>query len=531
MPKIRFSKQALQSHLFAYLLAWGLIACLVGHSRTADAQTMNALYFDGQGAYVELPAPMFHQFTASTIEVWVKWDDIHNWSRVFDFGREGNAMVVQSEKSSRTLNFAIYDRNGSRHRIQANNAIPVGQWFHIAVTSGPQGMALYLNGNLVGTDEYTGGMEQVTGGSYYLGRSNWPDDKPFQGYMSEFRMWNRQRTQTEIRRTMERRLTGKEPNLVAYWHLDQMNGAELPNVAGEATARAVANARIASIPQIARYLVPGEMEKEKKARQISAQAHFQKGDFLNAYWDYQAALDLGPGDAQTRMAMLETLKKSQMRVALLPFQTTELNIDTELAYHTAYTTVAQSRPAYLEWLTPATTQFALYEQGVATTSDQQTLINAAKTWGIRLIVLCTIQNVNTDQSRSKRDTETAYIRTPSQTLSDSLSSVRYTLISQSAYAKSQASVQIIDVETGRVIDNQTLFAEAEDQIEYADYSGDQYALWSKRGARYSRLVDQEPRFFARKKLQSDQELTTLVLQKLGQDIAQRIQSVLTTYHP
>ena len=63
-----------------------------------------------------------------------KWDRIKNWSRVFDFGREGNAFVVQSEKSSRTLNFAIYDRNGRRHRMQARNTIPVGQWFHLAVS-------------------------------------------------------------------------------------------------------------------------------------------------------------------------------------------------------------------------------------------------------------------------------------------------------------------------------------------------------------------------------------------------------------
>lgn len=130
----------------------------------ADAQTMNVLYLDGNGAHAELPSEMFHQFTESTVETWVKWERIQNWSRIFDFGREGNAMVVQSEKSSRTLNFAIYDRSGNRHRIQAKNAIPKGQWFHLAVTSGSQGMTLYINGELAGADPYTGGLEQVTGG-------------------------------------------------------------------------------------------------------------------------------------------------------------------------------------------------------------------------------------------------------------------------------------------------------------------------------------------------------------------------------
>jgi hypothetical protein len=236
----------------------------------ANAQTTNVLYLNGKGAHVELPATLFHQFSETTIETWVKWEHIQNWARIFDFGRESNAVVLQSEKSSRTLNFAIYDRNGNRHRIQANNAIPVGQWFHVAVTCGAQGMALYINGELAGTDDYTGGLEQVTGGTYYIGRSNWPDDKPFQGYISEFRIWNEQRSQTQIQRTMQRRLKGTEPNLVAYWHFDQTQNDRVANTTGTSPAHLIQNAHLVPVPPIARYLMPGEMEKEKEARQRSS---------------------------------------------------------------------------------------------------------------------------------------------------------------------------------------------------------------------------------------------------------------------
>ena len=498
---------------------------------TLHAQTMNALYLHGNGAHVELPSSMFHQFTASTIEVWVKWERIQNWSRVFDFGREGNAFVVQSEKSSRTLNFAIYDRNGNRHRIQASNVIPVGQWFHIAVTSGPQGMALYINGDLIGTDTYQGGLEQVTGGQYYIGRSNWPSDKPFQGYLSEFRIWNHQRSQAEIRRTMQRRLTGKEPNLMAYWRFDQTQGSEIPNAVGSPTASLKQNARLVSVPPIARYLIPGEMAKDQQARQTSAQQNWDRGNFIGAYRDYQAALDLSPGDTQLRTNLLNALEKGQIKAALFPFQVANSTINPKLAYITTQTNLTQNRPAYMEWFTSADLQFALYEQGVSAHSLQQALIDAAKAWHIRLLVLTNINEINVNKSRPKRETETAFFRADNQTTTDSLRSVRYNIISQSATATGQATVQIIDVETGQVLGNQIVATENHDQIEYASYSGDAYALWSKRGSRYRRLINNEKRFLARKELKSDTELTNEMLESLGQKIAQHIQAVITSYTP
>jgi hypothetical protein len=472
----------------------------------ADAQTMNVLYLDGNGAHAELPSEMFHQFTESTVETWVKWERIQNWSRIFDFGREGNAMVVQSEKSSRTLNFAIYDRSGNRHRIQAKNAIPKGQWFHLAVTSGSQGMTLYINGELAGADPYTGGLEQVTGGQYYIGRSNWPNDKPFQGYISEFRIWNCQRSQTEIQRTMQRRLTGKEPELGAYWHFDQAQNDQISNAIstqGAHPARLIQNAHLVPVPPVARYLMPGEIEKDKLARQTSAQANWERGNYIAAYRDYQAALDLSPGDTQIRTDMLKALEKSQIRAALLPFRTSNADAKTDVAYITTQTDLSRNRPAYINWLTPTTLQFALYDQGVSKQSSQQELIDAAKAWNIRIIILSTITENTITKSRPKRESETAYLRLENQTISDSLRSVRYNNITQNATATSQATLQVIDVETGRILDNQILNAQINDQIEYADYSGDPYALWAKRGSRYKRLITQEARFLARKELKTD----------------------------
>ncbi len=495
------------------------------------AQTTNVLYLNGQGAHVTLPTTLFHQFSEATIETWVKWEQIQNWSRIFDFGREGNAVVLQSEKSSRTLNFAIYDRNGNRHRIQANNAIPVGQWFHVAATCGAQGMALYINGERVGTDTYTGGLEQVAGGTYYIGRSNWADDKPFQGYISEFRIWNVQRSHTQIQRTMQRRLTGNEPNLVAYWHFDQAQDDQVSNTASTYPAQLMQNAHLVPVAPIARYLIPGEIEKEKEIRQASAQTNWERGNYIGAYRDYQAALDLSPNNTNIRTNMLKALEKSHITAALMPFQITDAKTNPEEAYLATYTYLTHHRPAYIEWLTPATIQFLQYEQGLTTRPPQQTIIEAAKSWNIRLVVLATIKEINIDPSGPKRESQTAYLRADNQTLADSLSHVRYNIITQQVKVTSQALLQVIDVETGRILNNQLVRSETQDQIEYADYSGDPYALWTKRGSRYQRLINQEPRFLARQKLKTDDELTHEALQELGNHIAQQVASVVATYHP
>ena len=63
------------------------------------AQEMQAIRFDGMGSYVELPSGIFGEEGNATIEAWVKWEQFNEWSRVFDFGREGNALSFRTIKS------------------------------------------------------------------------------------------------------------------------------------------------------------------------------------------------------------------------------------------------------------------------------------------------------------------------------------------------------------------------------------------------------------------------------------------------
>ena len=153
----------------------------------------HALYLNGKGAHVQLPDNMLVPLAEATVETWVKWEKLNRWSRVFDFGREGNAAVLQNERISSTLGFAIYDRAGKRHRVRETKAVTLDTWYHIAVVCGSGGMELYINGELAKKNGYEGGLNEVAGGYSYIGRSNWPQDDFFTGYISDFRIWGKRR--------------------------------------------------------------------------------------------------------------------------------------------------------------------------------------------------------------------------------------------------------------------------------------------------------------------------------------------------
>ena len=222
------------------------------------AQEMQAIRFDGLGAYVQLPSGIFDQEENATIEAWVKWEQFNEWSRVFDFGREGNAIVVQNNKKSSQINFRIWDNKGKQHGVQAKNAVLGNTWHHIAVVCGTGGMKIYVDGTFYDDDDYRGGLNQAYGGNYYLGKSNWPKDQPFAGLMAEFRVWNYQRSQSEIRRTMKVVLTGNEEGLIGYWPMQEIKAGKLSDLSRSSNhAKIYGNITLVNIKAISPGLVRG----------------------------------------------------------------------------------------------------------------------------------------------------------------------------------------------------------------------------------------------------------------------------------
>ncbi len=208
------------------------------------------MHFGGNSEHVRLPARVFGDLEEATVEGWVKWERFTKSSRFFDFGKASYTMYVESgSPDDPTLSFRIQTGENNYGDIYAR-ALRTNQWLHIAAVSGKQGMRLYLNGLLVGSNGFAGSFRTIGDNeNNYLGRSNWGGDGYFHGEMDEVRVWVTARSQDQIRSNMFARLTGSEAGLAGLWNFDGLDVADAtPNkLAGE--LRNSATTAVANVPQ------------------------------------------------------------------------------------------------------------------------------------------------------------------------------------------------------------------------------------------------------------------------------------------
>ena len=119
-------------------------------------------------------------------------------------------------------------------------------------------MRIYVDGTFYDDDDFRGGLNQAYGGNYYLGKSNWPKDQPFAGMMAEFRVWNYQRSQGEIRKTMKVALSGSEEGLIGYWPMQEIKDGVSPDLSrGSNHAKIYGSITLENIKAISPGLVRG----------------------------------------------------------------------------------------------------------------------------------------------------------------------------------------------------------------------------------------------------------------------------------
>ena len=89
-------------------------------------------------------------------------------------------------------------------------------WYHVATTFDGSNYKLFVNGSEVYNYSGAAGISPINTPVKSIGTQ-------FQGKIDEVRMWNVARTESEIKADMDKRLTGSETNLVAYYPMD-LNG-------------------------------------------------------------------------------------------------------------------------------------------------------------------------------------------------------------------------------------------------------------------------------------------------------------------
>ncbi len=197
-------------------------------SLLTSAATNRVLQLDGKSR-AELPPNIFNELTEATVEGWIKWQQLTELTQMFDFGKVGSEMWVgpgNSEFGGTPADLFAYIKSIKSTGPQANgilvpNVLRSEEWFHIAFSTGPAGMQVFLNGVLVGTNADTGSFASIRNGDRnWLGGDSVEAAGSLVGQIDEFRVWKVQRTAEQIRDTMFQKLNGAEPGLFGLWNFD-----------------------------------------------------------------------------------------------------------------------------------------------------------------------------------------------------------------------------------------------------------------------------------------------------------------------
>ena len=217
----------------ASLLKQGLVCaglslcCAAG---PAQAQSGNALNFDGTNDYVNLPASLTTGVTNFTFEAWLNYQDNGLWTRVLDFGNNPtvNMFLTPRNGDNNAPRFAITTGGGgAEQRLTSTTALSAGQ-HHLAVT-------LSQNGTLVTGTLYVDGVVAATNANMtltpsslgtltnlYLGRSQY-NDPYLKGDLDEVRVYSAALSQAQVQADM-RATTGTSAvpaSLRAYYNFNQ----------------------------------------------------------------------------------------------------------------------------------------------------------------------------------------------------------------------------------------------------------------------------------------------------------------------
>lgn len=203
-------KKSQLGHTLKLLIAAIIFICSSSAFQPANAQTGEALNFDGVNDYVDLPA--FNVQSSYTKEAWINTSVIDGNYRNIVSGSQTYFYLLNGQLTAgQAGNFAV---------VQDAAPLVAGTWYHVAVsydaTSGD--MILYKNGAAVATGTaatYTETANYI--GALYSGAPNFF----FQGSIDEVRFWSIAQPAAFISAHANCSLNGTEPNLTAYYNFNE----------------------------------------------------------------------------------------------------------------------------------------------------------------------------------------------------------------------------------------------------------------------------------------------------------------------
>lgn len=170
-----------------------------GASWTSGINYSGGLSFDGVDDYVDCGAGLTDTDGTWTWEAWIYPTD--NTSGIEDFiiteGDDGSSIRTILVWQGDQIQLYCGDSSNNVLRIDATSVGSVNVWKHIAAVRNGDTIELFLDGSSIGTDTNSSVANDTFKLNTLIG-SNADSDGWFDGKISDVRIWNITRTQTEI---------------------------------------------------------------------------------------------------------------------------------------------------------------------------------------------------------------------------------------------------------------------------------------------------------------------------------------------
>ena len=202
----------------------------------ASSTNSVGLRFDGYDDYLSIPIDTSFDYSAGySYEAWVKTPVpfANSYHPVFFIGSSGISDI--EVYTSTGFLAVVYDRNRPGQNVRTYPTPPNNTWSHLAITFDGNTTKVYYDGvqQTPQTGSASGSMTRSAGTEINIGGITYTGfpvansiNKYTEGTFDDLRIWNTERSISEISNNRSACLTGTEPGMEAFYKLNDLNGSE-----------------------------------------------------------------------------------------------------------------------------------------------------------------------------------------------------------------------------------------------------------------------------------------------------------------
>jgi len=183
------------------------------------------LEFDGEDDYVALGNTTAIGFTSQdfTIEAWIKLDVTDRGMMIFQRHGWNTDGYRLNMGTGGNIQFYTFQSGANQLSKSSSGVLVAGNWSHVAAVRQGASVRVWVDGVDVTTTFGSHiGPAYSASRQTYIGTSSAPE--AFNGTISEVRIWNYARSESEIKANMYKELKGTEEGLAGYWKLNEGSG-------------------------------------------------------------------------------------------------------------------------------------------------------------------------------------------------------------------------------------------------------------------------------------------------------------------